>query len=218
MSAWDKFCTFFCCGARWKFAHTWQKRWSLQTKIHKFSHALWHELIWHFIDDLQSRRANEMRRTYLILRKSSKSPNHASSSGNNGQTRHLPPLHSIQIYRYGLLSFTLSFCIFPFHFFLLPFATAAVQMFVTNRTAAAAEESLPHSPFLANAQVSEMILATFTLALLICNLAAMSMLMPRLAKLLCNWGFVRAQSGDKPSDANALKRNYLCLTFQHPRL
>lgn len=41
-----------------------------------------------------------------------------------------------------------------------------------------------------NAQVSEMILATFTLALLICNLAAMSMLMARLAKftvllLLC---------------------------------
>lgn len=40
------------------------------------------------------------------------------------------------------------------------------------------------------AQVSEMILATFTLALLICNLAAMSMLMARLAKftvllLLC---------------------------------
>lgn len=29
---------------------------------------------------------------------------------------------------------------------------------------------------------------------------------------------MRAQSGDKPSDANALKRNYLCLTFQHPRL
>lgn len=63
----------------------------------------------------------------------------------------LPPLHSIQISRYGLLSFTLSFCIFPFHFFLLLFATAAVQMFVTNRTAV--EESLPHSPAPASASL-----------------------------------------------------------------
>lgn len=63
-----------------------------------------------------------------------------------------------------------------------------------------------------------MILATFTLALLL--------LLLLMLQCQCYWpsywaaaaavGFVRAQSGDKPSDANALKRNYLWSHFTPP--
>lgn len=199
-------------------------------KLHKFRHALraWeqrHELIWHFIDDLPSRRANEMRRTYLILRKSSKSPNHASSSGsssgNNGQTRHIAASSQypdIQIWLTKFHSFFLHFSISLFSAAICDSCCANVCDKSNRSWGKFAPLSRSRFRLPRNAQVSEKILATFTLALLICNLAAMSMLMARLANLLCYWCFVRAQSGDKPSDANALKRNYLCHTFQHPRM
>lgn len=62
-----------------------------------------------------------------------------------------------------------------------------------------------------------MILATFTQGSGVVNAnTAMSMRMPRVAK---RQRFVRAQSGDKPSDTNALERNYLRLTLhQHQTL
>lgn len=87
--------------------------------------------------------------------------------------------------RYGLLT---KFHSFFLHFSISLFSAAICDSCCANvcdksnrSRGKLAPLSLPR-----NAQVSEMILATFTLALLICNLAAMSMLMPRLAKLLCN--------------------------------
>lgn len=67
-------------------------------KLHKLCHA-YHGIVGaaaarlfdSCIDDLQSRK-NEMRRTYLILRKSSKSPYHAATMDKRAACRTYPAM------------------------------------------------------------------------------------------------------------------------------